>query len=467
MDTLSLTCKEYQFRFLKPVALQFRRGTAADVTSQTLVPEAGEPIWITDENALYVGDGSTVKGRPIAGTSTVNDSTDVDLSTANIYTIASYSITSNVVTVNTTTNHNFDFYDGSRIAISGSTTTILNGNHVVTGSTASSFTFALTNPDVALTNTDGTVTGQIAPGGMLMWSSVTNKWFDFDVFGFYFTNGIFLDPAKLDKNLDTNAKDIISVGTNDITFNPANGRDVVIKGNAGGYSGRLVLNCENNSHAVKIQGPPHSAGANYTLTLPNGLGDDGDVLSTNATGGLSWAYAGNPQATWIYAATAPTATVASSQKVGQNHGTWSQIESANTNGPSASGFDPNLTGISFDSATGRFSGFTAGRYLVTCELTFTFDNVTPGIGTTLLHFLNCQDLLATYSYTSNLNQYQPLPYTSYGSAAYTATIAMTMVAVCEDSNGTNNIIEIHGDQDMDTSYYVTAAKINFIRLGEI
>ena len=57
---------------------------------------------------------------------------------------------------------------------------------------------------------------------------------------------------------------------------------------ADGNSGILKLNCENNSHGVQIQGPPHSAGANYTLVLPNDTGSAGQQLTTDGTGVLSW-----------------------------------------------------------------------------------------------------------------------------------------------------------------------------------
>jgi hypothetical protein len=43
--------------------LQFRRGTDAQRTAVT--PAAGEPIWVTDTQALYVGDGSTAGGVAI------------------------------------------------------------------------------------------------------------------------------------------------------------------------------------------------------------------------------------------------------------------------------------------------------------------------------------------------------------------------------------------------------------------
>lgn len=45
--------------------LQFRRGTDAQRTAVT--PAAGEPIWVTDTQALYVGDGSTAGGIAITG----------------------------------------------------------------------------------------------------------------------------------------------------------------------------------------------------------------------------------------------------------------------------------------------------------------------------------------------------------------------------------------------------------------
>lgn len=63
---------------------------------------------------------------------------------------------------------------------------------------------------------------------------------------------------------------------------------VIIKGDSTNGSGELTLNCENNSHGVKVKGPPHSAGANYTLTLPNNTGTNGQVLITNGSGVSSW-----------------------------------------------------------------------------------------------------------------------------------------------------------------------------------
>ncbi len=63
---------------------------------------------------------------------------------------------------------------------------------------------------------------------------------------------------------------------------------VIVKGDSTNGSGALTLNCENNTHGIKIKGPPHSAGANYTLTLPNNTGTNGQVLITNGSGVSSW-----------------------------------------------------------------------------------------------------------------------------------------------------------------------------------
>ena len=72
--------------------------------------------------------------------------------------------------------------------------------------------------------------------------------------------------------------------TGDVNFDDG----VIIKGDSTNGSGELTLNCENNSHGVKIKGPPHSAAANYTLILPNNTGTSGQVLTTNGSGVSSW-----------------------------------------------------------------------------------------------------------------------------------------------------------------------------------
>jgi hypothetical protein len=63
----------------------------------------------------------------------------------------------------------------------------------------------------------------------------------------------------------------------------------VVTGDSTNGSGQITLNCEINTHGVKIKGPPHSAAASYTLTLPNNTGSNGQALTTNGSGVLSFA----------------------------------------------------------------------------------------------------------------------------------------------------------------------------------
>ena len=93
---------------------------------------------------------------------------------------------------------------------------------------------------------------------------------------------------QLGGNLDVNGQDIVSTSNGDIELDPNGSGKVVFKGNATKGAGQFKLNCENNSHAITIKGPPHSAAAAYTLTLPNNDGDSGQFLKTDGVGNLSW-----------------------------------------------------------------------------------------------------------------------------------------------------------------------------------
>ena len=93
---------------------------------------------------------------------------------------------------------------------------------------------------------------------------------------------------QLGGNLDVQASEINTSTTNaNIKLNP-NGTGVLeVKGNTN--PGTIQLNCENNSHGVKIKGPAHSAAASYTLTLPDTDGNANQVLKTDGSGALGWA----------------------------------------------------------------------------------------------------------------------------------------------------------------------------------
>ena len=146
---------------------------------------------------------------------------------------------------------------------------------------------------------DVTNTSTVTAAGALMDSEVTNlaqvKAFDSSDYATA-AQGTKADSAmqdlsddttpQLGGDLDVNGQDIVSTSNADIDL-AANGTgSVVVRGND--TSGKLVLNCENNSHGVTIKGPPHSAAATYTLTLPNDDGAANSLVQSDGSGNLSF-----------------------------------------------------------------------------------------------------------------------------------------------------------------------------------
>ena len=60
------------------------------------------------------------------------------------------------------------------------------------------------------------------------------------------------------------------------------------KGTSGQTDGYIQLNCEQNSHGIKLKSPPHSAGQSYTLTFPSTAPATDKMLQTNSSGVLSF-----------------------------------------------------------------------------------------------------------------------------------------------------------------------------------
>ena len=82
------------------------------------------------------------------------------------------------------------------------------------------------------------------------------------------SNGAY--DLKLVTNSNTNSGNItITDGANGaITATPNGTGEVVVGGNTN--PGTLVLNCESNSHGIKLQSPAHASGQSYTLKFPTG-----------------------------------------------------------------------------------------------------------------------------------------------------------------------------------------------------
>ena len=99
------------------------------------------------------------------------------------------------------------------------------------------------------------------------------------------------DGSVLIENLELNANAIKSTDTNgNIQLFPNGTGFIELYGNSN--AGAVRFNCESNSHGVTLKGPPHSAGATYSLELPNADGTNGQALLTDGSGKLSFGAAG-------------------------------------------------------------------------------------------------------------------------------------------------------------------------------
>ena len=144
---------------------------------------------------------------------------------------------------------------------------------------------------------------------------------------------------------------------------------LVIKGDGSSADGKLVLNCSQNSHGVGIQGPPHSAGQSYTLTLPQSITNN-YYLKTDGSGNLSFA------AVATYTDDLPTITSLTPSVIpndatavviaGTNFVSIPVVEAIN----SSTGAITVATSVSFTSATSITATFTLptdGTYYVRVE----------------------------------------------------------------------------------------------------
>ena len=95
-----------------------------------------------------------------------------------------------------------------------------------------------------------------------------------------------INSGQLGGNLDVQTNSIVTTSNRNVLLAPNGTGLVEIKGNDN--AGQIQLNCEQNSHGVKIKGPPHSAAQSYTLTLPSSITND-YYLKTDGSGNLSFA----------------------------------------------------------------------------------------------------------------------------------------------------------------------------------
>jgi|TARA_Y100000033_G_scaffold3843_1_gene3284 hypothetical protein len=444
------------------VALQFRRGTAANRTANNFTPVVGEPIYETDTKKLFIGDGSTVGGVNVNSGFEVADLGDVTLTSETITNPDTYSVTSNTLTLVFDAGHSFTA--SQSISIASSSVTALNGSYTVSSVTTTNVVMPITGvADTSSSSLTADVFPNIIDGHALVWDASNSYWKNVAPF-----SDIVEDTTpQLGGNLDVNGNNIISTGNNDINLDPAVGQDVVIKGNATDGAGKLVLNCENNSHGIKIKGPPHSAAANYTLTLPNDDGDAGEFLQSDGAGVLSFAVPAQKYTKFKFnLAAAPTGAVTGSQIVGQEStlGSWSELTFANysTNGIGPSeNFDPTLSGIAHSS--GDFVGFEAGVYKIDVSLEVIIAGLANNSYNRYDHEIRpLSDTTQLPGITQDFN------FTCNATAPTgntTQRVSMSLIVHLENATAANNKIQFYLNSDQSNNYYCNSALATFTKIG--
>ena len=88
---------------------------------------------------------------------------------------------------------------------------------------------------------------------------------------------------QLGGDLDMNSRDIVTTSNATIDLAPDGTGTVVVRGNTN--SGRIVFNCESNSHGQTVASQPHSASVTNTMLLPAGA--DSTLVSLVSTDTLT------------------------------------------------------------------------------------------------------------------------------------------------------------------------------------
>lgn len=461
------------------MALQFRKGTAAERLAATTVPAEGEPWFTVDDGQLYVGDGITPGGVNVGSNVSLNSLTNVETIQEQTASIATYTINSNAAIITTTSSHSY--YTGLVVTISGSPVATLNGTHTLTSATpgTSVFVFTLVAANVAVTSTSGTVAPQIPDGSALVWNQADGEWQD----------GLPLMSANDLIDIDTTTN--LPVAGNYLTWDDATDNWVPGTVNLGigdlsdvdtttvsPVDGDLLI--YNDTDAVFEPGILSINALNDVDTVTTAPGN-GDVLAWNAISNV-WApaAAGGGSGTAILStsfryrlATAPTSVVASSDMLGKNLGQILELTFANKatlgEGPPSAAFNPSLTGVTFNSTLGQFNNIPQGVYLVNVTATININNVVPSFVTTppMVYFEVIGFSTGSPCFFETSNYLTPvLPYASYGSALSSLVYSGSFTWTAVDTNPLTNLLEIYLDQDQGPTYYVERASIDLTRIAD-
>lgn len=253
----------------KTIAVAGQSSIVADSTTDTLTIAAGTGITLT--------------------TDATTDTLTITNSATGANAFGNVAVSGQTTVAADGTNDTLTLVAGTGVTITTDATTdsVTITNSVTAPNTFGTIAVATQSSVVADSTTD-TLT-LAAAGGMTITTNAT-------------TDTITLDSARLDdddvtlsavREIDLNGENLNIVnGTFEILMVEADGvrqANTVISDHAGSAGGKITLAeaSVNGVHSIAIQAPA-SLAASTTYTLPSADGTSGQVLATNAAGGLSW-----------------------------------------------------------------------------------------------------------------------------------------------------------------------------------
>ena len=171
---------------------------------------------------------------------------------------------------------------------------------------------------------------------------------------------------QLGGNLDVQTNQIVTTSNRDLELAPNGTGAVEVRGNTN--SGKIILNCEANTHGFYLQAQPHSAGYTGGWTFPTTSGTSGQVLATNgnASAQLSWVSAQETKPTVAdVSQTIAPASATTINITGTNFVSIPQVQFIN----GSTGAITNANTVSFTNATTLSVNVTlaSGNYFVRIE----------------------------------------------------------------------------------------------------
>ena len=227
-----------------------------------------------------------------------------------------------------------------------------------------SFIDVYLNGSKLVNGTDVTVTSGTSV--VLASAATANDIIDIVAYGTF--NVASIDASNITSGTINDARLPTTMAGKTLTTATIEANSLTARGDGSSADGKIILNCSQNSHGVKIQSPAHSAGQSYTLILPTSVGSNGQVLASNgsATNQLSWvdAVEAKPTVANVSQTIAP-ATATTISITGTGFVSIPQVDFIN----GSTGAITNANTVSFTNATTLSVNVTlaAGNYYVRIE----------------------------------------------------------------------------------------------------